>query len=203
MRDFVPVRKLGSSHLVCLLWRALHNLVEAAGILGRYRGAGCLCLSERSEESRIFLEANYRTLNHGSNVNARLRRIRSSSAPRALSEVEVFCAEKDPGFFAALRMTTRESAPAHSAVLPLPSCAQLFLQGEETESYRIAGNHPVADPPEPGSRLCVKRGGRSCRPLEYGSLKLHMAGLVSKALESCTPRTAPPGGMRPGRFLQL
>ena len=31
--------------------------------------------------------------------------IRNSSAAHAPSEVEVFCAEKDPGFFAALRMT--------------------------------------------------------------------------------------------------
>jgi hypothetical protein len=71
-------------------------------------------------------------MNHGSETLARLRRIRSSSAPRALSEVEVFCAEKDPGFFAALRMTTREGALAHSAPLPLPNYAQLSCEGEET-----------------------------------------------------------------------
>ena len=34
-------------------------------------------------------------------------RLSSSSAPRAPSEVEVSCTEKDPGFFAALRMTQR------------------------------------------------------------------------------------------------
>jgi hypothetical protein len=34
----------------------------------------------------------------------------SSSASHALSEVEVFCAEKDSGFFAALRMTQKEAA---------------------------------------------------------------------------------------------
>ncbi|MGA6973217.1 MAG: hypothetical protein WBY93_16410, partial [Candidatus Binatus sp.] len=63
-----------------------------------------------AEGPRIFLDANRRTLNHGSNVHARLRRIQSSSASRALSEVGVFCAEKDPGFFAALRMTEEATA---------------------------------------------------------------------------------------------
>jgi hypothetical protein len=96
----------------------LRNLIEVAGIVRDTGVARFLCLSERSEESRIFFDANYRTFNRGLNVQARLRRIRSSSAPHALSEVEVFCAEKDPGFFAALRKTPRGSAPAHSAPVP-------------------------------------------------------------------------------------
>ncbi len=44
-------------------------------------------------------------------IELNVRALRSSSAPRALSEVEVYCTEKDPGFFAALRMTQKKSAP--------------------------------------------------------------------------------------------
>ncbi len=43
---------------------------------------------------------------------------RSGAAPHALSGVEVFCAEKDSGFFAALRMTQEKGAPAR--VRPTP-----------------------------------------------------------------------------------
>jgi hypothetical protein len=40
---------------------------------------------------------------------------------RALSEVDVSCVEKDPGFFAALRMTQKSvRASATSAVTPAP-----------------------------------------------------------------------------------
>ena len=41
----------------------------------------------------------------GAGIELNVRALRSSSAPRALSEVEMFCTQKDSGFFAALRMT--------------------------------------------------------------------------------------------------
>jgi len=52
-------------------------------------------------------------------ANARPTWNRSGSAPHALSDVEVFCTEKDPGFFAALRMTQKKIAPASVRILDM------------------------------------------------------------------------------------
>jgi hypothetical protein len=54
----------------------------------------------------------------------------SSSASHALSEVKVFCAEKDSGFFAALRMTQKKRVPARVAPAPTSGYAKLSYQAE-------------------------------------------------------------------------
>jgi hypothetical protein len=60
----------------------------------------------------------------------------SSSASHALSEVEVFCAEKDSGFFAALRMTQKKRAPARVAPAPTSGYAKLSLKGAAKKKIR-------------------------------------------------------------------
>jgi hypothetical protein len=60
----------------------------------------------------------------------------SSSASHALSEVEVFCAEKDSGFFAALRMTQKKRVPARVAPAPTSGYAKLSQKGEAKKKIR-------------------------------------------------------------------
>jgi len=76
----------------------------------------------------------------------------SSSASHALSEVEVFCAEKDSGFFPfggaqgfgwwkrsypeALRMTQKKRVPARVAPAPTSGYAKFSQKGEAKKKIR-------------------------------------------------------------------
>src|SRR5579863_10239182 len=112
--------------------RTLHN--QRAGLEHRCRRAlFLLCHSERSEETRIFLGARHFDFTQGTRSrpapNSRsmsrrtLRnrdRLPSSSASHAPRGGEVFCFEKDPGFFASRRMTKDECTDHTSEFVPLP-----------------------------------------------------------------------------------
>ena len=62
--------------------------------------------------SRVILSAAKEPdVQESAGIELSVRAFPSSSAPHALSEVEVFRTEKDSGFFAALRMT-QKNAPS-------------------------------------------------------------------------------------------
>jgi hypothetical protein len=94
-------------------WRKAEQFIPIYGRRLRKRELGSE-LDEPRGSSFVILSAaknpgSFSTLNTAASTTDRsrfaMRKDLERSASRAFSEVEAFCAEKDPGFFAALRMT--------------------------------------------------------------------------------------------------